>query len=108
MILEHAVLDVVPGMQDAYEEAFDEARHIIASMPGFRSLRLERCLEVPTRYLFLVEWDSLEAHTVGFRGSPQYERWRALLYRLYDPFPAVEHYRTVLTGGLTSGSSAGS
>jgi len=96
VILEHAVLDVVAGRQDEYEAAFDEARHLIAGMPGFRSLRLERCLEVPTRYLLLVEWDSVEAHTVGFRGSPQYGRWRDLLHEFYDPFPTVEHYRTVL------------
>ncbi len=96
MILEHAVLDVVPDQQEEYEAAFDEARHIIAAMPGFRPLRLERCLERPTRYLLLVEWDSLEAHTASFRGSPEYQRWRALLHRFYDPFPTVDHYSTVL------------
>jgi len=99
VILEHVVLDVFPGTQDEYEAAFDEARRIVAGMPGFRSLRLERCLEVPTRYLLLIEWDTLEDHTVGFRGSEEYQRWRELTHRFYDPFPTVEHYRTVLTAG---------
>ena len=97
MVLEHALLDVVPGRESAFEESFDRAKAIIASMPGFRSLRLSQCIERPGRYLLLVEWERLEDHTEGFRGSPQYEEWRALLHQFYDPFPTVEHYRSVTT-----------
>jgi heme-degrading monooxygenase HmoA len=96
MILEHAVLDVVPGQEERFEGAFREAQAIISSSPGFRSLRLERCVEQPSRYLLLVEWERLEDHTEGFRGSAAYERWRALLHHFYDPFPTVEHYEQVL------------
>jgi heme-degrading monooxygenase HmoA len=99
MILEHAVLDVVPGQEEAFEAAFDEAAPIISSMPGFLDLRLERCLERPSRYLLLVEWETLADHTEGFRGSPGYERWRALLHHFYDPFPTVEHYERALGDG---------
>ena len=92
MILEHAVLQVVAGRTDAFEEAFSKAEAIISSMPGFLSLRLARCLEESDRYLLLVEWERLEDHTEGFRGSPQYEEWRGLLHHFYDPFPTVDHY----------------
>ena len=95
MILEHAPLDVRPGREADFEAAFAEARAIIAAAPGFRSLRLARCIEQPTRYLLLVEWERLEDHTGGFRGSASYERWRTLLHRFYDPFPTVEHYADV-------------
>jgi heme-degrading monooxygenase HmoA len=97
MVLEHALLDVVPGCASAFEESFDRAKAIIASMAGFRFLRLSRCIERPGRYLLLVEWEQWEDHTEGFRGSPQYEEWRALLHHFYDPFPTVEHYRPVTT-----------
>ena len=97
MILEHALLDVVPGREAAFERAFEEARPLIAATPGFRSLRLERCVERPAQYLLLVEWDRLEDHTEGFRGSDRYERWRDLLHHFYDPFPLVEHYSTCQT-----------
>ena len=96
VILEHAVLDVVLGEEQRFEAAFERAQTIIASMPGFRSLRLERCLETPSRYLLLVEWDRLEDHTDGFRGSPQYQDWRRLLHHFYDPFPAVEHFEALV------------
>jgi heme-degrading monooxygenase HmoA len=97
VILEHAVLDVVPGREAEFEAAFAEAKPAIASAAGFVSLRLERCLERPGRYLLLVEWASLEAHTEGFRGSPAYERWRELLHHFYEPFPTVEHFAPVTT-----------
>ena len=97
MVLEHALLDVVPGQESSFETAFRQARQIISSMPGFQSLRLSRCIEQRNRYLLLVEWDRLEDHTEGFRGSPQYEEWRALLHHFYEPFPNVEHYEPVTT-----------
>ena len=96
MILEHAVLDIVPGKEADFEGAFREAQGIIASMPGFRSLRLDRCIESLSRYVLLVEWDRLEDHTEGFRRSTDYDRWRTLLHHFYRPFPLVEHYHPVL------------
>lgn len=96
MVLEHAQLSVKPGEEGAFEAAFRQAKNIIASMPGFGSLRLSRCLERPSTYLLLVEWDRLEDHTVGFRGSAEYQRWRSLLHHFYDPFPTVEHYEDVV------------
>lgn len=97
MIIEHALLTVRPGEQERFEAAFGEARPLIAATPGFRGLRLSRCLERDTGYLLLVEWDRLADHTEGFRGSPAYQEWKALLHSFYDPFPVVEHFTTVLT-----------
>jgi heme-degrading monooxygenase HmoA len=95
MILEHAVLDVIEGQGQSFVDAFENAKPIISSMNGFRSVQLQRCLEVPSRFLLLVEWDRLEDHTEGFRGSAEYRRWRELLHHFYDPFPNVEHYELV-------------
>ena len=97
MILESALLDVKPGEEPAFEAALKEARALIAATPGFRSIAVRRCLETPNRYLLLVEWDRLEDHTVGFRQSPRYEKWRAMLHHFYDPFPRVEHFADSFT-----------
>ena len=94
-ITEKAVLDVKPGREEEFERAFDEAKAIVASMPGFRSLRLLRCVESPSRYLLLVSWERLEDHTEGFRGAAGYEEWGRLLHHFYDPFPTVEHFSPV-------------
>jgi heme-degrading monooxygenase HmoA len=92
MVLEVALLDVRPGQEAAFEEAFAEASAIIASMHGYISHDLQRCIERPSRYILLVNWQTLEDHTEGFRGSDGYLRWKALLHHFYDPFPTVEHF----------------
>ena len=97
MITEQAVLDVKPGREAAFEAAFTAAKTIIGSSPGFGSLQLLRCIETPSRYLLLVEWETLEDHTEGFRQSADYNDWKALLHHFYDPFPTVEHYSAITT-----------
>ncbi len=94
-ILEVAILPVIPGREAEFEGAFREASAIIASMPGYRWHHLHRCIEAPSKYLLTVEWERLEDHTEGFRGSAEYQRWRALLHHFYDPFPVVEHFAEV-------------
>jgi heme-degrading monooxygenase HmoA len=96
MTLEVAILNVRAGQYEAFESAFREASPIIASMPGYLLHELRRSIEDPGRYILLVHWRRLEDHTVGFRQSPQYQRWRALLHHFYDPFPTVEHYGPLL------------
>ncbi len=95
MILEAARLDVRAGERAAFEAAFKRASRIIAEMPGYVSHELHRCLETEGRYLLLVQWERLEDHTRGFRGSTAYQEWRALLHYFYDPFPTVEHFEPV-------------
>ena len=92
MILEAAILDVISGHEAEFESAFAQASPIIANMDGYISHQLQHCIEAPNRFLLLVQWQTLEAHTVGFRGSPEYQEWRKLLHHFYDPFPVVQHY----------------
>lgn len=95
MILECARLDVRPGVEAEFEAAFRTASVILASMPGYVGHELHRCLESRSRYLLTVRWRFLEDHTVGFRESPEYQRWRQLLHHFYEPFPTVEHFEAV-------------
>jgi heme-degrading monooxygenase HmoA len=97
VITEHALLEVVPGRELEFAAAMGQAKSLIAASPGFLSLRVERCVERANRFLLLVEWETLEDHIQGFRGSPAYEEWRAALHHFYDPFPVVEHFETIVT-----------
>lgn len=92
MILEVAILDVIPGKETDFEATFKQASPIISSMDGYVSHQLQKCIEKENRYILLVNWGTLEAHTVGFRGSEKYQEWKKLLHHFYDPFPTVEHY----------------
>ena len=95
MILEVAILDVIPGQEVEFQAAFGSASSIISSMSGYVSHQLQRCLETRNRFILLVQWETLDAHTIGFRGSEKYQEWKTLLHHFYDPFPTVEHYELV-------------
>jgi heme-degrading monooxygenase HmoA len=92
MILEVAVLNVIPGREGEFLKAFDKAKGIISGMKGYQSHRLKRCIENTSQFILLVEWEKLTNHTEGFRGSEEYQEWKGLLHHFYDPFPTVEHY----------------
>jgi len=95
MILEVAILNVIPTLTAEFEAAFSKAEQIIAGMQGYISHQLQKCVEDPAKYILLVNWTDLEAHTVGFRRSAEYQEWKALLHHFYDPFPTVEHYEKI-------------
>ncbi|MCP5100870.1 MAG: antibiotic biosynthesis monooxygenase [Chloroflexi bacterium] len=92
MILEVAVLNVIPDQTTAFEQAFTQAQLIISQMQGYIAHELQKCIEIENQYLLLVKWETLADHEEGFRKSAEYQEWKALLHKFYDPFPTVEHY----------------
>jgi heme-degrading monooxygenase HmoA len=97
MILEAAVLQVRAGEEQAFEEAMRRAAPVIAGSPGYIGHQLHRCIETQGRYLLLVQWETLEAHTIGFRESPRFGEWRAIIGSFFAAPPHVEHYQSVLS-----------
>ena len=92
MVLKMAVLQVKPGSAAAFQAAFAEAAPILASMDGDPRRRVAPLRRGPRPIPAAGRMQTLEAHTRGFRGSPGYQRWKALLHHFYDPFPEVWHY----------------
>ena len=96
MILEVAILHVIKGQEKQFEEDFKVAGKYISSIRGYIRHSLRRCLEQNNKYMLLVDWETLEDHTVGFRQSEEYLEWKKLLHHYYDPFPTVEHFETII------------
>ncbi|RZK18775.1 MAG: antibiotic biosynthesis monooxygenase [Flavobacterium sp.] len=96
MITEVAILNVIPGKEIEFENDFLIAGQYISAISGYIKHNLSRCLEQQNKYLLIVEWVTLEDHTVGFRQSPEYLEWKRLLHHYYHPFPTVEHYEVVI------------
>lgn len=92
MIVEHAQLTVEPGREQDFEAAFVQGREVLAGADGFHWAELLRCEERPQSYLLLVGWNSVEAHTIGFRESERFGRWRAAVGPYFAAPPTVEHY----------------
>lgn len=95
MILEVAILNVIPQLETEFERDFKSASTIISGMKGYIEHELHKCIEEPNKYVLLVRWETLEDHTVGFRESEGYQEWKKLLHHYYDPFPTVEHYKKI-------------
>jgi heme-degrading monooxygenase HmoA len=92
MVIEVALIDVQEGHEDEFAAAYAKARHLVATTPGCRSVRMTRGVETPTRFVLLVEWDSIEAHLENFRDSDRFPQWRALIGPYFDGAPQVEHF----------------
>jgi heme-degrading monooxygenase HmoA len=95
MILEIAALNVRPDGREAFEAAFPAAARILSSAEGYISHQLQRSVDTENRYVLLVNWQTKEDHTVGFRGSLQYQEWRKLIHHFFDAPPVVEHYELI-------------
>jgi len=95
MIVELAQLSITAGRELEFEAVFRTAVKSLASSAGYLAHELRRSVESPSRYVLRVEWATLEDHTVGFRGSAAFTRWRAQVGPFFDAPPAVEHFRPV-------------
>lgn len=95
MVLEIADIAVRPGTEDEFAAAYREAVAFAAQIPGFRNARMTRGIESPSRFVLLIEWDTVEAHTVAFRKSENFGKWRALIGPYFDGPPRVEHFDDV-------------
>ncbi len=92
MIIEHALLQVRSGEEEAFEAAMAQAKPLIAASPGFQDIEVRPAVEKLGLYLLLVRWDSIADHRDGFRNSDRYQQWRALLHPFYDPMPSVDYF----------------
>jgi heme-degrading monooxygenase HmoA len=99
VVLEAVTLHIRTGQSVQFEQAFQQAQSIIASMPGYLSHELQRSVEKADEYLLLVQWRTLEDHTVGFRNHPEFAEWKRLLHHFYDPPPTIHHYERVAGSG---------
>lgn len=86
-------MNIKKDLSEEFEKRFSIAKDIIKSMKGFIEHELLKCVEDTDKYLLIVRWEDLEDHTIGFRGSPEYQEWKKLLLHYYEPFSLVEHYK---------------
>jgi heme-degrading monooxygenase HmoA len=95
MVLEIAEIQIAPGAEEDFEMAYLGVREVLASTPGCRSVRMTHCVETPSRFVLIAEWDSVEAHEQNFRGTDRFTRWRAALSPFFVHPPHVEHFEDV-------------
>src|SRR5579883_539823 len=96
MVTEVAVFQAVPGKEDAFAQGILRGAEVIRRDAGCRSVTIQRCIEDPARFLLVIQWDSLEAHTEGFRKSPLFAEYRSHINGLFaEGSPIVHHYEVI-------------
>jgi len=91
MVTEIAQIDVKPGLEAEFEAGVAKAAPLFQRAKGCRALELQRSVEKPSRYRLFVQWETLEEHTVAFRGSDDFQEWRRLVAHCFERPPEVEH-----------------
>ena len=93
MILELADIRIHPGQQAAFDEAIQRAiGTVVSKARGFQGFKVNKGIESPERYILQIFWETLENHTVGFRESPAFAEWRAIVGPFFVGPPVVEHF----------------
>ena len=93
MILEIADIRIQPGQQAAFDQAILRGvKTVISQAKGFRGWKVNKGVESPERYVLMIFWDTLEDHTVAFRGGPLFAQWRAIVGPFFAQPPQVEHF----------------
>ena len=96
MILEHADISIDPARAAEFEAAIAQGvNQVIHQAKGFQGYKVNRSIESPGRYILMIYWDTLEDHTVAFRGSEAFTQWRAIVGPFFTKPPVVEHLELV-------------
>lgn len=95
MIIEFAQLTIHPGSERQFEAIFPTAIKVLGGSRGYVSHELRRSMETPNRYALIIQWLTLEDHTVAFRGSPAFAQWRGHIGPFLAAPPVVEHFQAV-------------
>ena len=95
MIVELAILRAKPGTADQMRAGLQAARAVISRAEGYRGSTFHQGIEDPQRFVLRIEWDTVEAHTEGFRGGPLFPEWRSHWGEYLDGAPDVQHYQVV-------------
>ena len=94
-VLEVVNLHIKEGQKKAYEKTFEEAEKVLKTVDGYISHQLRKCIEIENNYLLLVNWQTVEAHTKGFKGSSEFQRFCELMLPFYDSLPEIRHFQLV-------------
>lgn len=95
MIVEIAEYNAQPGKAEEFLAGLKRGMEIVRKAEGCRAICIRRQIEDRNHFTAQLEWETLEHHTVMFRGSPQFQEYRAQIAGLFvDPIVA-RHYETV-------------
>ena len=92
MLLERSEIQVKAGLEEAFDGVMaEQGLPLLTAVPGVKWAKIGRGVENPTKFIFLVEWDSLASHK-AFNESPAHPEF----LKLFGPYAeggVMEHFQ---------------
>jgi len=96
MIKEFAQVEVLPGKDGEFVAAVNLAvAKVLSTARGFIAFEIYKSVERENVYMFEIQWATLVDHTIGFRESDLFPKWRAIIGPFFASPPQVEHWGIV-------------
>jgi quinol monooxygenase YgiN len=98
MVVEYVRYRISTDRQEPFEAAYRDAARSLDASEHCLAYDLSKGVEEPEHYILRIEWDSLEGHEQGFRGSPEFQTFLAAVRPFVEDIEEMKHYDTTGIG----------
>jgi quinol monooxygenase YgiN len=95
VIVEYTRYKIEEKRRSAFEQDYRKAGESLAASTHCLAYELSRCTEAPEHYTLRIEWDSAEGHLKGFRSSPEFKAFFALVQPYVKDIEEMRHYQVL-------------
>ena len=108
MIVEYTRYKIDAKRRMLFERAYEKAGEALRSSHHCQRYELSHCVEDPNYYVLRIEWDSEEGHLNGFRNSPEFRAFFALVQPYAKDMEEMRHYAVIGAGEKSVAASMSS
>ncbi len=92
MIVEYIRYELKTHSAEALVEAYAKAAAHLRAAPECLGYELTQCEEEPTSVILRIQWESSDAHMLGFRKGPHFPPFLALIRPFLQEIAEMRHY----------------
>ena len=96
MVVEYTRYKIDEKRRALFERVYQKAGESLSASSHCFQYELSHCTEDPDHYILRIEWDSEEGHRKGFRNSPEFKAFFALVQPYVGDIQEMRHYKVIL------------
>lgn len=98
MVIEYIRYTVPTERAAEFEQAYKQASAVLDDSPHCLGYEISRGVEEPEHFVVRIEWDSVDGHEKGFRGSARFGEFFAAVRPFFNEIQEMKHYDVRRTG----------
>ncbi len=98
MVIEYIRYRVPSGRAEEFRDAYRRAGTVLDADEHCLRWEVAQGVEEPEHFVVRIEWDSVEGHEHGFRGSPGFAEFFAAVRPFFAEIEEMTHYRVTVGG----------